>query len=771
MFNEKIARFIINKRFMLIAILLIITIFFALQIGKVQIATRLDDLLPQKHPFVQFHNEVRDIFGGSNVMFIMVSVKEGDIFNLKTLQKIKIISDEAMFLPGADRYKVFSIAQKKVKDFRATDWGLETKPIMWPRIPQTKEEMDYLKVSIYSNDTVYGSMVSLDSQGALISIQFREDVELDYPGIFKEVNKLCEAATDENTRVSMAGSTMVRAYVYDYLNETNIIFGITALAMVILLLVYTRSFQMVAMPMLSTIISAVWGLGFIGLMGFNLDPLVLVVPLLITARTLSHSVQFNERFIEEYRKVGSIQKAVHTSVKALFLAGLAGILTDAAGIAVLIAIPIPILQKLGMISAFWALTTIFSVLLLNPLVLLFLPPMVKATNKKKAGIFEKLLTKIAVLTKTKNAWMVLIIVFIIAALGIFYAKELKVGDARPGTPLLWPDSRYNLDATAINKRFPGLDPMLLVLSGEKENVAHYYQPLHKIESFQKYMERLPTVGGTLSVVDMVKKINMKLHEDHPKWGNVPYTRREIGLLFHMYTNSTDPGDMDAFITYDNKACSITTYFKDHQGDTVREGINAARAFIDANPTDDVQFKMAGGVIGVTAAVNDEIFKSQILLLVLTFGLTIIFCAIAFRSLFAGILLVIPLAISNYLIFAYMGLQDIGLNTNTLPVATIAVGIGVDYGIYFLSRLKEEYPISNDLHTALSTTLLTTGKAITFTALTVALGVVFWAFSSIRFQAEMGVLLTLVTFFHLLGNLILLSALVAVFKPKFIVSRT
>jgi len=181
--------------------------------------------------------------------------------------------------------------------------------------------------------------------------------------------------------------------------------------------------------------------------------------------------------------------------------------------------------------------------------------------------------------------------------------------------------------------------------------------------------------------------------------------------------------------------------------------------------------MAAGVVGTLAAANDEIFKAQLQLLVMTFAVSIILCSIAYRSIVAGLLLAIPLAVANYLVFAYMGLKDIGLGINTLPVATIAVGIGVDYGIYFLSRMREEYKETKDLQSAFFITIVTTGKAITFTALTVALGVVFWAFSSLKFQADMGLLLTMVTFFHLIGTLVLLPALVLIVKPKFITGQT
>jgi len=764
MFEDKIAKFIVKNRFLLIATMAIITVFFVFQIHKVELKTDLSDLLPQKHEYVKLHNEVRDTFGGANILFIKIAVKEGDIFNPETLQKIKTVSEELMFLPGADRYKVVSIAQRKVKDFKATDWGMEIKPLMWPDIPETKEELEYLKNSIYTNDMVYGSMVSIDSRAALISVQFRENEKLDFKAIFTRVNQLCDSISDTNTDVAVAGETMIRGYIYSFLGQTKLIFIITVFAVLFLLFIYTRQLQMVLMPSISACISAVWGLGFVGILGYNLDPLVLVVPLLITARTISHSVQFNERFIEEYAKTQNVRESTEATVKALFYPGLAGIITDTAGIAVLIAIPIPFLQKLGLISAFWAFTTVFTVLILNPLVLLFLPPFNKKSQIKK-GIFEKILVKTASLYTIKNSWIIISITIVLSIVAIIYQKDLKVGDANPGSPLLRANSQYNMDAKSINESFPGLDPLLVVLEGKEEKTMYNKHILDILEKYQYYMEQLPTVGGSLSMADLVKKINMKLHEDHPKFEVIPPTRDEIGTLNYMLMQGSDRGDLDALTTFDDKTGSVVIYFKNHLGDTIREAIKATKEFIKDNPVKGAEFKMAGGVIGTLAAANEEIFKSQIQLLLMTFGLTIVFCAIAFRSLVAGVLLSVPLAVSNYMVFAYMGLKNIGLNMNTLPVATIAIGIGVDYGIYFLSRVREEYPLTENLQKAMATTVVTTGKAITFTALTVALGVVFWTFSSIRFQAEMGMLLTLVTFLHLIGTLILLAALILVIKPK------
>ncbi|MBT4363922.1 MAG: MMPL family transporter [Desulfobacterales bacterium] len=763
--DHAISRFIVSNRYLILIFISVITVFFAFQISKVEIKTELSDLLPQKHEYVKLHKKFRHIFGGANILYIDVFVKDGDIFNTDTLKKISYFTEETKFLPGVDRYKIFSITQSKVKDIKASKFGMEIKPLI-PEIPETKEELDALRQKVYTNDMVYGSLVSLDSKAALISVQFQEDIALDYPVIFNKIKEISNTIRDENTDVAIAGDPMVRGYLYSYLGQTKVIFCVTLLAMVALMFIYTRSLQMVFMPVMSGILSAVWGLGFLGILGYALDPLALVVPLLITARTLSHSVQFNERVIEEYAVHRDIRAACYSSIKALFFPGLAGIITDAAGIAVLIAIPIPFLQKLGIISSFWALSTIFTVLFFNPVVLLLLPPFIKE-RKSEEGIYKKIATKTAMLNSGRGSWAVLGVTLLIAVIGVFYASELKVGDVNPGTPILWSDSAYNKDARILNKSFLGLNPMLIVVEGEEKDSVYKYDILHKIEAYQRHIEKLPSAGGSISIVDVLKKLNLNLNKGNAKWSFLPHSETDIAVLHYMFFSSSDPGDLDAYCTHDNRSMSISVYFKNHEGDTLREAVNATREFEKNNPIKGAKLKFAAGTVGILAAANEEIFKTQVQLLIMSFALTIFFCALSFRSLLAGILLVIPLAVSNYLIFAYMGLKGIGLNINTLPVATIAIGIGVDYGVYFLSRMREQFNGDEDILSSIHTAMNTTGKAICFTALTVGLGVVFWLLSDIKFQAEMGLLLTMATILHILGTLILLPALVLVIKPKFL----
>ncbi len=175
-------------------------------------------------------------------------------------------------------------------------------------------------------------------------------------------------------------------------------------------------------------------------------------------------------------------------------------------------------------------------------------------------------------------------------------------------------------------------------------------------------------------------------------------------------------------------------------------------------------------MGLVAAINDAVAEDQLLISIAAFLVVFMFCALFFKSFMAAGLLILPLGVANLLVLGYMGFAHIGLSLQTLPVSAIAVGIGVDYGIYLLSRIKEETIRLQDLETGIVEAVRTAGNAITITALIVIAGVVFWFISDIKFQSDMGFFLALVTFFHLLGTLFFLPTLVYLARPSFILKK-
>jgi len=570
--------------------------------------------------------------------------------------------------------------------------------------------------------------------------------------------------------ISVAGEPRLYGWVYEYAGEAKWIFLTTTILTWILLYLYFHDWRGALRPTITGVISAIWGLGFINLIGLPFDPLALVIPFFITARAVSHSVQMHDRYYEEFEKSGwDKEQAIVGAFAELFVPTLSGILTDAIGILAILLVPILMLQKLAISASFWILAITVSELLLNPIVYHYLkaPDRETVLNREK-GWFRNLIFSVTdvILSKTGRvatlgAWALL------TAVSIYFLKDLTIGDPTAASPLLWQDSPYNVSHTNIQEKFGGVEPLIVVAEGYDKDAMKDPQVLRTMEKFQRHLERDPDVGYSFSLADILRAVNMVFHELEPKWGVIPNDWIDVGGLFFVFFSGSPPSETAKYVTPDYSTAHVTFYAKNHQGDNIRRIIERARQFIKDNPMNKAEFKLAGGLIGVLAAGNEEILKNDLLMNFLGFFTMYVIILFTYRSWMAGIYMLLPLFLSNIAINAYMAIQGIGINISTLPVVTVGVGFGIDYGLYIVSRIIEEFQKSGEMDFSVREAVSTSGKAVTFTAITMVLGTLVWWFSSIRFDAEMGLLLALWMLVSFIASMTLMPVLFVVFRPGFI----
>ena len=774
----RFAELVMRHRLLATLLILGATTYLFLNFMDVHVLTSFDELLPQKHPYIDLHKEVRDKFGGANIVTISLEVKQGDIFNTKTLQKIKYLTDQLDLIPGINHYQLESIAHPKVRSLVITpDGTLNSYPVMPDIMPKTKEELAQFKRDCFINDNVRGRLVSYDGKAALVSAAFYEQ-RLNYSIVFERLQKMRKELEDNNTTLYISGSPMLYGWIYYHYGHTTQLYrgasiivaiSITLLVLFGLLIFYFRRLVGVLVPFVGAGISCIWGVGFAGIAGYNFDPLILIVHLLVTARCISHSVQMTERFLEEYEDTGDKKYSATKAMGDLFVPGMISVVTDAMGIFVVSVSSIPMMHRLAFFNTFWGMSIIFSVLMLTPILISYLP----APHQRQryvVGPVHWYLEQMAKLSTGKTRrWGILGAAILLFALVFPTSYYITYGDTKPGSPLLWPEHDYNVSARAINSKFAGANHLYVIFSGDKENIIKEPEALKVMERMGEYLVEDPQAGGEFSIATLMKSINKMYHYEDPMWSTIPDSLEDVGGLMFMYeAGSPVPRVLSSYIDYKGKEANLAVYYKDTTGATITSALEKTKEFIAENPQKDFKYKLAGGLIGVLAATNEDIEWSDHWNNILVFSMVFFCVFVSYFSVVASCLIVAPLGLATLIALAYMAWQNIGMNVNTLPVAAIGVGVGVDYAVYIVDRMKKEYrTLGGDMDGAIRKAISTTGMAVTFTAVCLVAGILFWyPLSSIRFMAEMALLLAIVLTANGVFAVTLVPALFSIIKPRF-----
>jgi predicted RND superfamily exporter protein len=768
---------------MFLAAILLATLFFASRIPYLEMYSNFADLLPQEHPYIQLHNDVKDTFGGANNVVMAISVSEGDIFNPDTLARIHRLTQGVDSLPGVNHNLVRSLTHRTVRKTWLTEMGNMNSEAYYDPIKSdlSQAELDTLRQDVMANPTVYGLLVSPDLKSALIRADFNEG-QLDYVEIFRELGELQRSVETLRTserapgvEIYATGQPVLMGWVYSYLDQILQIFFLTMAILLALLFAYFRTrVYGILLPLIGVLISATWGLGIVSLLGYNLDPLTLVIPFLITARAMSHGIQLVERYYLEAQHATDNHDAARRTFETLFRPGTLGIVSDAVGLLLISLGSSPINVKLGIYASIWAGSVVLTVLITVPLVLSLLPLNSRAgepAGNEQRGVFAA--TARFVTSKTGSA-AVLLFGLAVYIVGGYLSSWVQIGESEPGSPILYPDHDYNVSSKNINAQFPGSEEMYVVARTDEPGGIKRPEVLRALQDFQIHMLQDPAMGGAKGMPDLVKQVNRILHNDDPRWSVIPGDASYVGgLMFAFMASSPIPGALKEFVDTDDQTANLVFFYKDHKGETLRRAIFMAKEWINdpANQVEGLELRLAGGPIGVTAAINEAAFQSNIVIIPAAMVLIFLFVTVFYWSFHAGWLMFLVMTFCTVATYAYMGVAGIGIDVNTVPIIAVGIGVGIDYSIYMMDRIREETARADgDLAFGIRHSIATTGKAIAFTAAALIGGIIMWAFvSDLRFQADAALLLVVMLILNAWAAANLVPAWIVRFRPAFILN--
>lgn len=777
--TDFLCRILFFNRYLTLGLIFLATAVWAMGIPGASFQTIFEDLLPRGHGIVENYLGYRAQYGNQDSLQLILENREGNIYDPRFLKAVDRATRDFETIPGVNKERITSITSRKVRIAHTDGSTIYSDPLIDPDrgVPETGPALQELKERVISAPGVLGQWVSWDQTAVLIDGALVPDAS-DYVAVFERLRQIAAAAeSTPGVSAKMLGRPVLTGWVYSFQSQVGWILLLSLVIVLGMVALYSRSITLVGLASLAAMLSIVWGLGLLGYLGDNLDPLVLVVPILHVARALSHSVQMGLRY-QELQAAGLQRiEAGRELFKRQFVPGGLGIVADALGLFLIAIADIPIMQKLALFVGFWTISMLINVMMVFPLMISFMPQ--RSDSASKSHVLGRhpvlgVLGRLAI--SRRGRWVTWACTLMLTAACVGLSAQVQMGNPHSGTPLLWPDSPYNEAVAFYNAKFLGADQLTVVLeaaSGDVRNLRY----VEAASALQARMDAEPLVAGSVSFVDLLPQVRRIFWGNYPKAEVLPVSDQESGAYTQMLQNGANPGDFDRYFDREYRHASITFFLKDASTPTVNAVFQALRQAIDRIERDyDVEgaFQIGLGSASLQAAVNDEVhfshyatFIGGVLLMTLT-------CLFAYRSMTLSLILVVPLVLTNFVVLATMTLMHIGLDVNTLPIIAVGMGVGIDYGIYLMSRIIEEAgPNATlaDVGPAVVRSLKTTGSAIWLTATTMVFSVGVWYFlSDLRFQAEMGLLLALIMLVNLVGALVLVPVQVMTFGCRSVVVR-
>ncbi|WP_418646615.1 efflux RND transporter permease subunit [Thauera butanivorans] len=758
-------RLLFNNRLAVVAVCLLVTVVLAWQAFGLRLNAAFEKMIPTSHPYiVNFLENRSQLAGMGNSLRIAIEATEGDIFSAAYLDTVRKLNDELFLLPGVDRPYMKSLWAPAVRWTGVTEDGLDGGPVIPDDYDGSPESLEQVRINVERSGEI-GQLVAANYRSSILLVPLQDVVadtgeRIDYHALSQRIEQLRGKYESDTVRIHVTGFAKVVGDLIDGLRQVMLFFAGAIVICTVVLYWYTRCLRSTLLVVACSVVAVVWLLGLLPTLGYELDPYSVLVPFLVFAIGMSHGAQKMNGIMQDIGRGTHRLVAARYTFRRLFLAGLTALLADAVGFAVLMVIDIQVIQDLAVTASIGVAVLIFTNLVLLPILLSYTGVSPVAAQRSLAAELtdagdgghgkHPFWAFLDLFTRRKWATIAVACGLAMGAFGLAVSFQLKIGDTDPGAPELRPESRYNRDNAFMTANYAASSDVYIVMVKTPQYACGQYGTLMAVDALERALQQLPGVEATSSLAGLAKVANAGMNEGSLKWFEIP---RSQDMLNAIITRA--PREMF------NQNCDLLTvyaYLKDHKADTLASVVDVVEGFAARHGTDALRFLNAAGNAGIEAATNIVVRKANVQMLFLVYAAVIVLAFITFRSWRAVVCAVVPLMITSVLCEALMVWLDIGVKVATLPVIALGVGIGVDYALYVmtvtLARLKEGMSLSEAYYRA----LIFTGKVVVLTGITLGLAVATWAWSPIKFQADMGILLAFMFVWNMLGALILLPAL-------------
>ena len=754
-----------HKLFVLI-IFILVSGFLLFQATQIKLDASFTKNIPLNHQYMKTYLKHSENFGGANNILISVCNSEGDIFNAKFFEALKGVHDKLFFIPGVDRIQVKSLYSPSTRFVEVVEDGFAGGPVIPADFQANEQGLAIVKGNIEKAGIV-GSIVADDYSCAMVKaslLDFNPDTgeKLDILTLSEQLEvDVRQSFEKDNITVHIIGFAKMVGDVAEGAKGVVVFFLIAIVITAIMVYFFCHSISLTLLPILCSLVAVVWQMGMLSTLGFGLDPMSILLPFLVFAIGVSHGVQMINSVVKQVSLGDSSEKAAQKSFRALLIPGGIALLSDTVGFMTLLSIDIGVIRELAITASLGVAMIILTNLVLLPLLVSYLTIKPKDRNNHAGNIEEEspVWRFMATFATKRTAIVILLITAALYAAGLFNSQYLKIGELHAGAPALHESSRYNQDTFLITDRYAISVDYMSVIIETTPDACTSYDNMNTIDRFQWRMENIEGVQSAVSLSSISKVVNAGYNEGNPNWRVIPRNQQTLVQSIARIPSSS------GLLNSDCSVIPVILFLQDHKAQTIERVVNEVKIAAKELGNEQLQFKLASGPVGVMAATNEAVAEAQLPMMLYVYGAVIILCLISFRSVRATIVVVLPLYVVSTLAQWLMTVLDIGLTVSTLPVIALGVGIGVDYGIYILSTMSNTLKNGANVQDAYLAALKERGSAVLITGITLAIGVSTWFFSDLKFQVDMGILLTFMFLVNMLAAVIVLPALSAFLWPN------
>ena len=754
---ERYVRFVVRHRWLVLAAVLVLTAVVASGMAKLRTEFNVERSLPANHHFVQVDKAIRATFGGRRSVIVAIVPRTGDVWQTPVLEVVRDFTLAALRLPDIMAQNVVSLAAPAVRVVEESGGTIKVDYLMRD-VPKTPEEIARLRAKVENDPAYRGMLVTPDQQAAIVVLDFFEGKQESWE-IATSILKLVDAYRDRGVDCYIAGEP---TFALTDLAQTELMtrrIPLTFLVIALMLLISFRSLQGMFIPMLTATLSTLWGLGLQGHTGIAIDGWNAAVPILLIAVAAAHSAQMLKRYVEEVVRTGDNLTAVIESTVKIGPVMVAAGSTAALGFASLALFGVPSIANFGLSCAYGIASAVLLELTMIPALRAVLPAPKRLPPE--GGATAAVLDTLERAILRGQGRPVLIgtaVVLLISLVGI--ARIRTFGSTREYMPK---GSLPREHLEQIERHFPGTVTMTILYEGTNGSMKSVGVLKH-MAALQTELEKNPIVFRTSSLADLVKMLHKTFASDAPDPYRIPDDQELVSQLMFL-------GDSPAFERFtdrEQQKSVVTAFLRDDDSALVGPLVRDIEHWAAAHPPPDgVKVLIAGGAAPTILAVQEHTTYGKLLNMLVVLVAIYAVSSTIMRSAAGGLYVVCPIVVTVIELFGFLGLTGIKFDMGSSSVIAMAAGIGADYAIYFLYRLREERRRTANDAEAFSVALKTSGRAVLFVAASIGAGFAVMAWSPYLGMRLFGTLMPLAMVLSCLGALSIMPVLVLRTRPRFI----